>query len=113
MFSCSNLWGPRARFVCTLRLQNGGSLHDAEIHMVHVKEGTTDDLLVVGIMLDASTYGLNSMVGRKNESIDLNRLFWPIYLIDRLCQRFVYARVSHASSCFRVHVYFQTNYTAK
>ena len=30
--------------------------------MVHVKEGTTDDLLVVGVMLDASTYGINSKV---------------------------------------------------
>lgn len=30
--------------------------------MVHVKEGTADDLLVVGVMLDASTYGTNSKV---------------------------------------------------
>eukprot|EP00903_Cladosiphon_okamuranus_P007199 g6990.t1 len=42
--------------------ENGGSLHDAEIHMVHVMEGTTDELLVVGVMLDASSYGLNSML---------------------------------------------------
>jgi len=30
--------------------------------MVHIREGTTDDLLVVGVMLDASTYGTNSKV---------------------------------------------------
>ncbi|CAM9807179.1 unnamed protein product, partial [Pylaiella littoralis] len=33
--------------------------HDAEIHMVHVKEGTTDELLVVGILYDVSQYGNN------------------------------------------------------
>lgn len=42
--------------------QNGGACHDAEIHMVHVREGTDDDLLVVGILLDASMYGYNNEV---------------------------------------------------
>lgn len=31
--------------------------------MVHVREGTDDDLLVVGIMLDTTTFGLNIEVG--------------------------------------------------
>ena len=30
--------------------------------MVHVREGTDDDLLVVGVLLDASMYGTNNMV---------------------------------------------------
>eukprot|EP00904_Undaria_pinnatifida_P010011 jgi/Undpi1/613/HiC_scaffold_10.g04077.m1 len=42
--------------------ENGGSCHDAEIHMVHVREGTDDDLLVVGVLLDASMYGTNNML---------------------------------------------------
>lgn len=44
--------------------QNGGSCHDAEIHMVHVREGSTDDLLVVGVLLDAGAYGMNNKVRR-------------------------------------------------
>ncbi|CAM9323616.1 unnamed protein product [Ascophyllum nodosum] len=40
--------------------ENGGSLRDAEIHMVHVREGTSDDLLVVGVLMDVGTYGVNS-----------------------------------------------------
>lgn len=30
--------------------------------MVHVREGTDDDLLVVGILLDASMFGYNNEV---------------------------------------------------
>ncbi|CAN0433481.1 unnamed protein product, partial [Ascophyllum nodosum] len=37
----------------------GGSLRDAEIHWVHVKAGTTDELLVVGVLFDVSEYGTN------------------------------------------------------
>ncbi|CAM9856336.1 unnamed protein product [Ectocarpus sp. 4 AP-2014] len=37
----------------------GGAEHAAEIHMVHVKEGTDADLLVVGIMFDVIEYGNN------------------------------------------------------
>lgn len=42
--------------------ENGGACHDAEIHMVHVREGTTDDLLVVGVLLDAGVFGVNSQL---------------------------------------------------
>lgn len=34
-------------------------MHDAEIHLVHIREGTDADLLVVGIFLDAGAYGSN------------------------------------------------------
>ncbi|CAN0177987.1 unnamed protein product, partial [Ascophyllum nodosum] len=37
----------------------GGSLRAAEIHWVHVKEGTADELLVVGVLFDVSEYGTN------------------------------------------------------
>eukprot|EP00904_Undaria_pinnatifida_P010066 jgi/Undpi1/618/HiC_scaffold_10.g04082.m1 len=37
----------------------GGSEHAAEIHWVHVKEGTEDDLLVLGVLFDISGYGSN------------------------------------------------------
>lgn len=43
-------------------VQNGGACHDAEIHMVHVREGTDDELLVVGVLLDASMFGYNNEV---------------------------------------------------
>lgn len=46
----------------TTRVQNGGAAHDAELHMVHVMANTTDELLVVGVLLDASSYGINSVV---------------------------------------------------
>lgn len=42
--------------------QIGGAHHDAEIHLVHVKEGTDDELLVIGVLLDASEYGTNVVV---------------------------------------------------
>lgn len=32
--------------------------------MVHVREGSTDDLLVVGVLLDAGAYGTNNKVRR-------------------------------------------------
>ena len=51
---------------CTLCSQIGGSEHAAEIHWVHLKEGTTDELLVVGVMFDTSEYGSNVEV--RNES---------------------------------------------
>lgn len=60
---------------CTFRRQNGGALHDAEIHLVHVRKGTKDNLLVVGVMLDASTYGLNSVVGFIREN-DIDHLLF-------------------------------------
>lgn len=37
----------------------GGSLRAAEIHLVHIKEGTEDELLVVGVFFDVSEYGTN------------------------------------------------------
>lgn len=40
--------------------ENGGATHDAEIHLVHLLEGTTDELLVVGVMLDVGFFGSNS-----------------------------------------------------
>lgn len=51
------------------RWQIGGAEHAADIHMVHVKEGTTDELLVVGVMFDDSEYGTNfevRIIGRTN-----------------------------------------------
>ncbi|CAM9471667.1 unnamed protein product [Ascophyllum nodosum] len=35
------------------------SLHSAEIHWVHLKDGTDDELLVVGVLFDVSEYGTN------------------------------------------------------
>ncbi|CAN0423862.1 unnamed protein product, partial [Pylaiella littoralis] len=40
----------------------GGAERDAEIQMMHLKEGTADELLVVGILLDASEYGVSFAV---------------------------------------------------
>ncbi|CAN0142143.1 unnamed protein product [Ascophyllum nodosum] len=37
----------------------GGSLRAAEIHWVHVKAETEDELLVVGVLFDVSEYGTN------------------------------------------------------
>ena len=39
--------------------QIGGSLHAAEIHWVHVRNGTDDELLVVGVLMDVIEYGTN------------------------------------------------------
>ena len=39
--------------------QIGASVRAAEIHWVHAKEGTADELLVVGVLFDASEYGSN------------------------------------------------------
>lgn len=39
--------------------QVGGSLRAAEIHWVHIKEGTDAELLVVGVFFDVSEYGTN------------------------------------------------------
>lgn len=47
--------------------QMGGSCHDAEVHMVHVKQGTDDELLVVGILMDATDFGENIEVRRSNK----------------------------------------------
>ena len=44
---------------CMTFSQIGASEHAAEIHWVHVKEGTDDDLLVVGVLFDTSGYGSN------------------------------------------------------
>lgn len=46
--------------------------------MVHVREGTTDDLLVVGVMLDAGSYGMNTKVSGEQLRgcyADFNRMF--------------------------------------
>ncbi|CAM9767174.1 unnamed protein product [Sphacelaria rigidula] len=40
----------------------GTASHDAEVHMVHVKEGTDDELLVVGVLLDENTHGENDNI---------------------------------------------------
>ncbi|CAN0054310.1 unnamed protein product [Ectocarpus sp. 12 AP-2014] len=37
----------------------GGAEYAADIHMVHVKDGTDSELLVVGVMFDTSEYGDN------------------------------------------------------
>lgn len=50
------------RFVCAscvFTSQIGGSEHSAEIHWVHVKAGTEDQLLVVGVLFDTTDYGSN------------------------------------------------------
>ena len=62
-------------------LQNGGSCHDAEIHMVHVREGTDDELLVVGILLDASMFGYNNEVRSLVSLVRalLSRLVYQVY----------------------------------
>ena len=42
--------------------QIAGSLHDAELHLVHTREdsdGTESELLVVGVLLDANEHGWN------------------------------------------------------
>ena len=42
--------------------QIAGSLHDAELHLVHTREdsdGTESELLVVGVLLDANQHGWN------------------------------------------------------
>ena len=51
-------------FFCFV-LQIGGSEHAAEIHWVHVKEGTEDELLVVGVMFDTTEYGSNVEVRKQ------------------------------------------------
>ncbi|CAN0475692.1 unnamed protein product [Scytosiphon promiscuus] len=45
-------------FLC-FDLQIGGSEHPAEMHWVHLKEGTEDELLVVGVLFDTTEYGSN------------------------------------------------------
>ncbi|CAM9864622.1 unnamed protein product, partial [Sphacelaria rigidula] len=42
--------------------QVGSSHHDAEIHLVHLEDGTDDEYLVVGIFFDASLYGSNEEI---------------------------------------------------
>eukprot|EP00752_Nemacystus_decipiens_P001318 g1308.t1 len=37
----------------------GGSEHAADIHFVHIKDGTAGDLLVVGVLFDVTEYGTN------------------------------------------------------
>ncbi|CAN0329664.1 unnamed protein product, partial [Ascophyllum nodosum] len=37
----------------------GGSLRAAEIHWVHLKEGTDDQYLVIGVLFDVSDFGTN------------------------------------------------------
>jgi len=46
-------------FLLLTACQIGGSLHSAEIHWVHARNGTDDDLLVVGVLMDAIEYGTN------------------------------------------------------
>lgn len=43
--------------------QFGGGEHAAGMHFVHVKDGTTADLLVVGVQFDVTEYGTNVEVG--------------------------------------------------
>lgn len=43
-------------------LQIGSTHHDAEVHIVHVRENTDDELLVVGILIDGSGHGDNEEV---------------------------------------------------
>lgn len=45
--------------------QIAGSLHDAELHLVHTREdqaATDSQLLVVGVLLDAKEHGWNVAV---------------------------------------------------
>lgn len=51
-----------AATVLSRLVQIGGSEHDAEIHWVHAKQDSEDDLLVVGVLLDASNYASNMEV---------------------------------------------------
>ena len=51
-------------FVC-FASQIGGLEHAAEIHWVHVKEGTEAELLVVGVMFDNTVYGSNVEVRKQ------------------------------------------------
>ena len=46
--------------------QIAGSLHDAELHLVHTRDdpdGEETELLVVGLLLDAREHGWNVQVG--------------------------------------------------
>lgn len=51
--------------------QIGGSEHAAEIHWVHLKEGTEDELLVIGVLFDTSEYGSNVEVSTYPASKDV------------------------------------------
>lgn len=51
----------------------GGAEYDPEIYLVHLKEGTTDDLLVVGILYDTSEHG-NNIEGNTNNAPPINLL---------------------------------------
>ena len=42
--------------------QIGSTHHDAEVHLVHLEDGTDSSLLVVGILIDSSEYGDNEEV---------------------------------------------------
>lgn len=46
----------------TVSSQIGAAEHDAEFHFVHLREGTDDDLLVVGVLFDTSDFGMNTEV---------------------------------------------------
>lgn len=49
----------------------GGSEHSAEIHWVHVKEGTEDQLLVVGVLFDTTDYGSNVEIQHLWDVLDI------------------------------------------
>eukprot|EP00904_Undaria_pinnatifida_P010044 jgi/Undpi1/616/HiC_scaffold_10.g04080.m1 len=49
----------------------GASEHAAEIHWVHVKEGTDDDLLVVGVLFDTTKYGENVEIQNLWDVLDI------------------------------------------
>ena len=68
--------------------QIGASEHAAEIHWVHLKEGTEDELLVVGVLFDTSEYGSNVEVSAYPATEDVvrspTRLFFLLFCFERL-----------------------------
>ncbi|CAM9239789.1 unnamed protein product [Sphacelaria rigidula] len=42
----------------------GSTHHDAEVHLVHLQDGTDSSLLVVGILIDSSLYGDNGEIDK-------------------------------------------------
>ncbi|CAN0071650.1 unnamed protein product, partial [Laminaria digitata] len=53
--------------------QIGGSEHEAEIHWVHVKAGTDDQLLVIGVLFDTTQYGSNVEIEHLWDVLDIGK----------------------------------------
>ena len=76
-----NIWRRYIKYTTTVNLvrlsivpaflceQIGGSLHDAEIHLVHSRDDTDDEgseLLVVAILLDTNEHGWSVAVSLRS-----------------------------------------------